>query len=101
MRVFLGEVCEESRDPRSGLAGLTWLTGLIFTAGFQHADQGGRQARGLSHATQRLAGVFAVGELGLPLKTLGFVQMIELAGHGEYLREMNEPIHVTAGRRTV
>ena len=74
---------------------------MLVAAGFQHADQGRRQARGLGHATQRFASVIAVGELGLSLETLGFVQVIVLAGHGEYLREMNGPIHVTAGRRTV
>jgi hypothetical protein len=74
---------------------------MVFATGFQHADQGRRQARGLGHAAQRFASVIAVGELGLSLETLGFVQVVELAGHAEYLREMNETIHVTAGRRTV
>jgi hypothetical protein len=77
------------------------LARMIFAAGLQHADQGRRQTRGLGHATQRVAGVIAVGDLGLSLETLGFVQVVKLAGHDEYLREMNDPIHVTAGRRTV
>jgi hypothetical protein len=77
------------------------LIGALFATGFQHADYGSRQTRGLGHAAQGLAGVVALGGLGLSLEALGFVQVVELAWHGNYLRGMNGPGHVTTGRRTV